>query len=103
MSRPRPAPGPAFTQALDRFKTGLTAREICAFEDTTFEDVWKVAEDLQREQSLRHCMQGWARIEPFLTGLKTYSDAVGDFVPGKAEILAFIWVIISFTCCCYEC
>lgn len=91
MSRSRPVPGFAFTQALNRFKAGLTAGEICTFEGTTFEDVWKVAEDLQREQSSRYCMRGWARIRPFLTGLETYSDVIGDFVQGKAEILAFIW------------
>jgi len=81
-------------QALNRFKAGLTAGEICTFEGTTFEDVWNMAEDLQREQSSRHCMQGWARIGPFLTGIKTYSDVIGGCVQRKAEILAFIWVII---------
>ena len=85
-------PGPAFTQALNRFKAGLTAEEITTFRGTTIDDIWKLAEDLQNEQSSRHCMQAWGRIEPFLTGLTRYSAVIEVFVQGKAGILAFIWV-----------
>ena len=90
---------PALTQALNRFKTGagVTPDEIAIFEHTTIDDIWKMVEDLQQEQSSRHCMQAWGRIEPFLTGLTRYSAVIEVFVQGKAEIMAFIWVIISYS------
>ena len=93
-SGPGPGPGLAFTRALDCFKAGLTAKEISAFQGVTVDDIWQMVDDLQSEQSARHCMQGWVRIEPFLTGITKYSAVIEVFVQGKAEILAFIWVII---------
>lgn len=82
---------------LRRFKDGLTGDEIAIFSSTTIEDLWKLAEDFQKEQSSRHCMQAWARIEPFVTGIKNYSAVIEVFVQGKPEILAFIWVFILST------
>ena len=92
-ARSGPGPGATFTRVHDRFKASLTAEEISAFQGITIDDIWQMTENLQNEQSTRSCMQGWARIGPFIEGITRYSAVIEVFVQGKAEILAFIWVL----------
>ena len=82
----------AFTKALQRFQTGLTAAEIAEFRVATIDDVWDMASRLQSEQSARHSMQNMARIEPFIAGLTRYAGVIEVFVQAKPDIMAFIWV-----------
>ena len=84
----------AFTQALDRFRAGLSPEDIAEFKYSKSEDVWDMVEQVQKEQSLRGCMQNLARIKPFIDGLTRYAAVIEVFVQAKPEIMALVWVKI---------
>ena len=88
----------AFTQALDRFRDGLSPEDIAEFKYSKGEDVWNMVERVQKEQSLRGCMQNLARIKPFIDGLTRYAAVIEVFVQAKPEIMALVWVKIP----CYS-
>ncbi|KAI1122695.1 hypothetical protein F5Y10DRAFT_281496 [Nemania abortiva] len=102
MSSPDPIQA-AFESAKDVFKKRLDNDELFKdlLETSSIEDVWALAEKLQKQPYIERRMRHMAKISGFLDKLQVYTSTIDTFVSAKPEILALIWgpirLLLSWT------
>jgi hypothetical protein len=85
------SPVTIFHRSLDRFKIGLSDREMEDFELTSLDEVHNVVLEIQKEHASERRMQNMTRIESFLEGMEQYGSVVEVFL-NTSSFLAFVWV-----------
>ncbi|KAE8444291.1 hypothetical protein EG329_000698 [Mollisiaceae sp. DMI_Dod_QoI] len=80
--------------AIGELKQVLTTNDAATFEDTTFQDVWRSVEVLQKVQSQSGSVQNIQHIEPFLKALQNYS-AVLETTCDDTLYLSWLWAPIK--------
>lgn len=83
---------PAFSRALQSFRSRLTQQDIDRFRTTSLQNLKDSISSIQTEQAGRQGLRNLSKIRPFLTGLEQYSRVIEVFVNADPLILAFIWV-----------
>ena len=82
-----------FERARKEVWGNLTAKEKNELAGTcTIEDVWKVAEDIQKNQAEKRGLGNMNKIRPYLDGLRSYDDVIKVLISSNPGILALIWV-----------
>ena len=84
-----------FRNALAKFSSGLTPKEIEEFRFTTLEDVHKVVVTIQHQQARRKEMMNLTRIQSFLEAMKSFGEVIEVFL-NLSEFIPFIWGPIKF-------
>ncbi|GAB1319448.1 hypothetical protein MFIFM68171_09658 [Madurella fahalii] len=82
-----------FERAVLEFKKDLNDDEIYdkISQATTIDQVYAETDKLQAEQAENGHLRHLSKIEPYLTRLDDYAQAIGIFVQAKPDILALIW------------
>ena len=80
-------------KALDQFKSTLSSDDKHSFSDTTYNDLWEGAREIEREQGRRMDIRFMRRIEPFLVSMESYAEVIEVFCQGFPP-MAFVWVSI---------
>lgn len=78
-------------KALDQLKSTLTAEDVRMFSNTSLEDLWREARNVEVEQGARQDLRFMRRIQPFLRSLESYASVIEVFCQGYAP-MAFVWV-----------
>lgn len=81
--------------AFDNLTRAVTPQDLRDFKDTTLEDVWKAARQIEREQGKRSYLQNMRRIEPALETLGSYAKCIEVFCQGF-PFMSFVWGPIKF-------
>lgn len=89
---------PASSQALSkiedsfrRFRDTVSKDDARQFENTELKHVWDAAKEVEKQLAAKGDCRALRRIHPFLTGLGTYSEALGVLCNGT-PYLPWIWV-----------
>lgn len=93
-AKPKPEPGSAIAridEAYSRFKDTTSLSDARRFQDTRLKDVWDAAKEVEKELGAKSSYRGLRRLNPLLTGLGHYSDALGILCNGT-PYLPWIWV-----------
>jgi hypothetical protein len=78
---------------LSQFSKGTPAN----FEKfTSVDEVYKAAEAIQSAQARTRTTRSLRKIQPFLECLRHYGEVIETFVTVKPDILALIWVCMTF-------
>ena len=83
-----------FEQLLADFKQDLTDHERSLFHATTFDDLKREIDRIQKKQAKTKTMQNMTRIRGFLEAMEVYSKVMDVFV-NVHDFVAFIWVAIQ--------
>lgn len=78
-------------EALEKFKGGLTRREIGSFGATTLEALQTSIHQIQAKQHAQRRLQGLNRLERFVEAIKQFRIVV-DRIYDSNRLAAFIWV-----------
>lgn len=78
-------------RALDQFESTLSTDDARSFSDTTYNDLWEGAREIEREQGRKMDMRFMRRIEPFLVSMKSYAGVIEVFCQGFPP-MSFVWV-----------
>ena len=84
-----------FRNALAKFSSGLTPKEVEEFRFTTLEDVHRVVVTIQHQQARRKEMMNLTRIQSFLEAMKSFGEVIEVFL-NLSEFIPFIWGPIKF-------
>jgi tetratricopeptide (TPR) repeat protein len=84
-------PQSPFDRALDIFKKDLTKRDKDNFKITTFQDLQKSIDDLQKKHQSTRRIQDLSRLGVFLEAIEQYTKVVEPFCNSN-EIVAFVLV-----------
>ena len=84
-----------FRNALAKFSSGLTPKEVEEFRFTTLEDVHKVVVTIQHQQARRKEMMNLTRIQSFVEAMKNFGEVIEVFL-NLSEFVPFIWGPIKF-------
>lgn len=82
------------TKALNNLKSSITPEDARTFKDTTLEDLWRDAREIEREQGNRLDLRHMGRIEPILKTLESYSGVVDSLCQGFSP-MAWVWVELT--------
>lgn len=86
----------AFTSAKEDFKRSLKNPSAYDFSSlTSIDDVLEEAKKVERQQAKTKTLRGLKRIQPFIHGLKEYSEVIETFAQVKPDIMSLIWVSIA--------
>ena len=91
---PTATPNSIFETAYRKLKDSVTSAEANAFQSTSFEDVWKAAEEIEKAHEARGNLRNMRRIAPFLKGLQNYSKVIEVLCNGT-PYMPWIWVSIA--------
>ncbi|MCJ1426586.1 hypothetical protein MMC29_004489 [Sticta canariensis] len=78
------------TKALQNLKSSITPEDARTFKDTTLEDLWRDAREIEREQGKRLALQHMDRLEQILRSLESYSSAIDTICQGFSP-MAWVW------------
>ncbi|KAJ5768868.1 hypothetical protein N7520_003427, partial [Penicillium odoratum] len=92
---PQNLPQAAFDRALDSFKKDLTKRDRDSFKITTFQDLQKSIDDLQKKHHSARRLQDLSRLGVFLEAIEQYTKVVDPFCNSN-EIVAFVLGPVKF-------
>ena len=84
-----------FRDALAKFSSDLTPKEVEEFRFTTLEDVHKVVVTIQHQQARRKEMMNLTRIQSFVEAMKNFGEVIEVFL-NLSEFVPFIWGPIKF-------
>lgn len=84
-------PQSPFDRALNIFKKDLTKRDKENFKITTFQDLQKSIDDLQKTHQSTRRIQDLSRLGVFLEAIEQYTKVVEPFCNSN-EIVAFVLV-----------
>lgn len=83
----------AFQKAIQGFKADLQDETI--YEEiltvNSIDQVYDATDKLQEEQGKKGHLRHLSKIEPYLTRLNEYADALGVFIQVKPDVLALVW------------
>ena len=80
-----------FQSAITALQDSVSKEDVRAFKITKYEDVWATARRIERDLERRKSLRNFRRLQPFLTDLDQYSEAIAVFCNGT-PILPYIWV-----------
>lgn len=78
-------------RAIDQLKSTLSPNDAREFKDTSLQQVWKVAREMERDHGSRLALRHTRRMEPLLRTLECYSGPIDTFCQGYSA-MAFVWV-----------
>ena len=78
-------------KALDQLKSSLTAEDVRTFSNTSLEDLWREARNIEKEQAARLDLRFMRRVERFVRSLESYAGVIEVFCQGYSP-MAFVWV-----------
>lgn len=78
-------------KAVEHLKSTLTPEDVRMFSNTSLEDLWREARNVEDEQGARQDLRFMRRLEPFLRSLESYAGVIEVFCQGYAP-MAFVWV-----------
>lgn len=81
-----------FTDAFERAYSELTPLERNGISAATIKDVYHEIKVIQENQAKRRSLRNMKKLEPYINGLKSYSEVISIFVQVKPDLLALIWV-----------
>ena len=84
-----------FRNALAKFSSGLSPKEVEEFRFTTLDDVHKVVVTIQHQQARRKEMMNLTRIQSFVEAMKNFGEVIEVFL-NLSEFVPFIWGPIKF-------
>jgi len=85
----------AFQSAKEEFFASLTdsvKAKLDVSKLATADDVYKAADDIQKQQAKTKTFRGLKRIEPLIRALQEYTGVVDTYAQVNPEILCLIWV-----------
>ncbi|KAL4886207.1 hypothetical protein BJY04DRAFT_213739 [Aspergillus karnatakaensis] len=85
----------AFRQALDRFRSILTAEEAQDFQLTTVGDLKTAIADLQAQQMSEKKMRNMTRLQRFVLGMQQFESVVTVYL-NTSELVGFVWGPMKF-------
>ena len=93
MNQPYDAIQAAFDTAAKEFKRNVKDEALYneMLQIQSIDHVYDATDKLQEEQAAKSDLRHLAKIDPFLTRLSDYREAIGVFVQTKPDILALIW------------
>ncbi|KAL9138565.1 MAG: hypothetical protein Q9175_000193 [Cornicularia normoerica] len=77
-------------KAVEHLKSTLTSEDVRMFSNTSLEDLWREARNVEDEQGARQDLRFMRRLEPFLRSLESYAGVIEVFCQGYAP-MAFVW------------
>ena len=80
--------------ALDQLKSTISPDDARVFSDSSLEQVWRGAREIEREQGARLDLRFMRRIEPFLNTLESYASVLEVFCQGFSP-MALVWVELT--------
>ena len=84
--------GPALiSKAFEELKATVSVKDAKSFQDTTLEQVWELAREIESKQSARLCNRNFRRLEPILRSLENYAPAI-DAISQGFQPMAWVWV-----------
>ena len=83
----------AFDSAMREFKANLQDETIYKeiLQTTSIKQVYDATDKLQQEQAKNGHLRHLSKIQPYLTRVTEYANAVGVLIQVKPDILALIW------------
>lgn len=78
-------------KALDQLKSTFAPADVRMFFNTSLENLWREARNVEQEQGSRMDLRCMRRLEPLLRSLESYASVIEVFCQGYAP-MAFIWV-----------
>ncbi|MCJ1385511.1 hypothetical protein MMC17_008634 [Xylographa soralifera] len=81
--------------AYDQLRSTISTQDAISFSNATYEDLWKVVRDIERDQGARQSLRNMGRIEPILRTFETYAPVIETFCQGFSP-MAFVWGSIKF-------
>ena len=82
------------TRALQNLESSITPEDARTFKDTTLEDLWRDAREIEREQGKRLALQHMDRLEQVLRSLESYSNVIDTICQGFSP-MAWVWVELT--------
>lgn len=82
------------TKALQNLKSSITPEDVRTFKDTTLEDLWRDAREIEREQDKRLDLRHMKRLEQVLRSLESYSGVIDSLCQGFSP-MAWVWVELT--------
>ncbi|TVY84848.1 Vegetative incompatibility protein HET-E-1 [Lachnellula suecica] len=83
-----------FETAYRKLKDSVSSVDANAFQATSFEEVWRAAEEIEEAHKARGNLRNMRRIEPFLKSLENYSKVV-EILCNGTPYLPWIWAPIK--------
>lgn len=80
-----------FQEAFEKLRDSISAEDARSFGETTLDDVWTTAREIERQQGQRQSLRNMRRIEPFLKAIDKYSKVIEVLCNGT-PYLPFVWV-----------
>jgi hypothetical protein len=77
-------------KAFDNLKKVLTPDDLDDFENTSVEQVWEAAREIERQQAARVSLRNVRRIEPVIRSFESYAATIEVFCQGFSP-LSFVW------------
>ena len=78
-------------KAFKELNSTLTPDHARVFLDTTLEQVWKEAYDIEQREGARLSLRNMRRIVPILRSLESYAAVMDTFCQGFSP-MAWVWV-----------
>ena len=82
------------TKALQTLESSITPEDARTFKDTTLEDLWRDAREIEREQGKRLALRHMDRLEQILRSLESYSSVMDSICQGFSP-MAWVWVELT--------
>ena len=82
------------TKALQDLKSSITTEDARTFKDTTLEDLWRDAHEIECEQGKRLALRHMDRLEQILRSLESYSSVIDSLCQGFSP-MAWVWVELT--------
>ncbi|MCJ1305804.1 hypothetical protein MMC08_008620 [Hypocenomyce scalaris] len=65
-----------FKEAFEKLKGSISPEDARSFQNSTLQDVWTTAREIEREQGQRQSLRNMQRLGPFLEGIEKYSKVI---------------------------
>lgn len=78
-------------RALEQLKSSLTTEDARTFSNTSLEDLWREARQIEKGQADRRDLRFMRRVEPLLRTLESYAGVIEVLCQGYSP-MAFVWV-----------
>ncbi|TVY46999.1 Vegetative incompatibility protein [Lachnellula occidentalis] len=87
-------PNSIFETAYRKLKDSVSSADASAFQSTSFEEVWKAAEEIEKAHEARGNLRNMRRIAPFLKGLQNYAKVIEVLCNGT-PYMPWIWAPVK--------
>ena len=96
-TRPPSLVAAAFDTARKEFLRDVPNEDLeIISKSASIDDIYNATDEIQKKQAETRTLQNLSKIQPYLECLSQYSDVLDTVVQVKPDVLAIIWVSISF-------